>query len=325
MFTKELSIFNEALNNFKKDQLSKGNSSAIEVFEDVFKDVNKIHKVENNYIYVIVNDILTKFKVDKFYSISLNEYVKSITNGELGLKFITLEDAKKEELSLAPSQDKEKIDPERSKRLLRPEFTFENFVVGESNRFAYTEAKQVANSPYASFNPLYIMGHVGLGKTHLMQAIGHYVLDNNMKANVIYTSSNQFTDDYFRATSTKNADDMIRLTQFYEDADLLSDDDFEEKEDGEPDFKHLKETVDTDELKEKYVDYLVNRIDDYVEAFKFEMGEDEFNYAVEQNNLIDKDALIDYCINTDGVGHNIATYDGKEIELGDGFFAYRTN
>ena len=50
MFTKELSIFNEALNNFKKNQLSKGNSSAIEVFEDVFKDINKIHKVENNYI-----------------------------------------------------------------------------------------------------------------------------------------------------------------------------------------------------------------------------------------------------------------------------------
>ena len=227
MFTKELSIFNEALNNFKKDQLSKGNSSAIEVFEDVFKDIDKIHKVENNYIYVIVNDILTKFKVDKFYSISLNEYVKSITNGELGLKFITLEDAKKEELSLAPSQDKEKIDPERSKRLLRPEFTFENFVVGESNRFAYTEAKQVANSPYASFNPLYIMGNVGLGKTHLMQAIGHYVLDNNVKANVIYTSATQFVDDYFRATMTKNPEDIIKFSKSYQEADLLLVDDIQ--------------------------------------------------------------------------------------------------
>ena len=227
MFNKELSIFNEATKKYIDNQSSKGNDNVVSAFNDIFKDINKIHKVENNYIYVVVKDSLTKFKVDKFYSLSLNDYVKELTNGELGLKFITFEDAKKEESTLPPAQDKEAIDPERSKRLLRPEFTFENFVVGESNRFAYTEARQVANSPYASFNPLYIMGHVGLGKTHLMQAIGHYVLDNNMKANVIYTSSNQFTDDYFRATSTKNADDMIRLTQFYEDADLLLVDDIQ--------------------------------------------------------------------------------------------------
>ena len=115
------------------------------------------------------------------------------------------------------------------------------------------------------------------------------------------------------------------IQECYEDADLLNDEDFEENEDGEPDFKHLKETVDIYELKEKYVDYLVNRIDDYIEEFKFEMGEDEFDYVVENNNLIDKDALIDHCINVDGVGHNIATYDGDEVDLGDGFFAYRTN
>ena len=227
MFENELSLFNEALNIFKNNQLSKGNINAIDSFNDVFKDVNTIHKVENNYIYVIVKDTLTKFKIDKFYSISLNDCIKSLSNGAYGVKFITLEDAKKENISLPISQEKEKIDPERSKRLLRPEFTFENFVVGESNRFAYTEARQVANSPHASFNPLYIMGEVGLGKTHLMQAIGHYVLDNNIKANVVYTSSNQFTDDYFRATATKNADDIIKLSQFYEDADLLLVDDIQ--------------------------------------------------------------------------------------------------
>lgn len=227
MFENELTLFKEALNIYRENQLTKGNENVITAFDDVFKDINRIHKIENNYIFLIVNDNLTKFKVDKFYQLPINEIVKNLSNGNYGIRFITLEDAKKENVALPPNQDKETIDPERSKRLLRPEFTFENFVVGESNRFAYTEARQVANSPYASFNPLYIMGHVGLGKTHLMQAIGHYVLDNNIKANVIYTSANQFADDYFRATATKKAEDMISFSNYYEQADLLLVDDIQ--------------------------------------------------------------------------------------------------
>ena len=168
--------------------------------------------------------------------------------------------------------------------------------------------------------------------SNLIDDVGYGVFNINIHD---FVTDEDWFKDWYRSSYEGYVEDIEyedddvfenRLIQeCYEDADLLSDDDFEEKEDGEPDFKHLKETVDTDELKEKYVDYLVDRIDDYVEEFKFEMGEDEFSYVVEQNNLIDKDALIDYCINTDGVGHNIATYDGKEIELGDGFFAYRTN
>ena len=246
MFNKELSIFNEATKKYIDNQSSKGNDNVVSAFNDIFKDINKIHKVENNYIYVVVKDSLTKFKVDKFYSLSLNDYVKELTNGELGLKFITFEDAKKEESTLPPAQDKEAIDPERSKRLLRPEFTFENFVVGESNRFAYTEARQVANSPYASFNPLYIMGNVGIGKTHLMQAVGHYVLDNNIKANIVYTSANQFADDYFRAMSSKNAEDRINFSKYYENADVLLFDDVQLLEGKEK----------TQEVFFKFFDYL---------------------------------------------------------------------
>ena len=227
MFEKELLIFNNALEKYREEQSLKGNNNVLEAFNDIFKDVNVVHKIENNYIYMVVCDILTKFKIEKFYLNTLNDYVKIISNGDLGLKFITQEDAKKENSALPPAQDKENIDPERSKRLLRPEFTFENFVVGESNRFAYTEARQVANSPYASFNPLYILGHVGLGKTHLMQAIGHYVLDNNINSNVIYTNANQFANDYFRASSTKNSQDMINFSKYFEDADLLLFDDIQ--------------------------------------------------------------------------------------------------
>lgn len=227
MFELELSLFKNAIENYRADQTSRGNISALNAFDDVFKDINQIHKVENNYIFVVVNDALTKFKVEKFYLVSLSTYIKELSNNTLSLKFITLEDAKKDESKIAPNQAKEDINPLRSKRLLRSEFTFDNFVVGESNRFAYTEARQVANSPYASFNPLYIMGPVGLGKTHLMMAIGHYVLDNNINANVIYTSAHQFADDYFRATNTKKPEDIIKFTNYYEDADLLLVDDIQ--------------------------------------------------------------------------------------------------
>ena len=83
-------------------------------------------------------------------------------------------------------------------RSLRPEYTFSNFVLGQSNRFAYLTAMNIAEAPHIStMNPLYIFGDVGLGKTHLMMAVGWYILSNNINANIIYTSAQQFADEYF--------------------------------------------------------------------------------------------------------------------------------
>ena len=115
---------------------------------------------------------------------------------------------------------------ERSNRKLRAEFTFDNFVIGDSNRFAFITSMKVAESPYSVLNPLYLFGDVGLGKTHLMMAIGHYILDKNINAKVVYTSAQQFTEDFFLYTRKEN-DNIEYFYNKYRDVDILLVDDIQ--------------------------------------------------------------------------------------------------
>jgi len=198
-------------------------------FLDLFKDVNQIHKFENDYIYVIVPDALTKYKIEKFHSKAMDDILEKLSPSLCKFKFITKEDAAKEEKETAQLfSTADKVNVVKSKRKLRAEFTFDNYVIGESNRFAYISAMKVAESPHSILNPLYIFGDVGLGKTHLMMAIGHYILDNNINANVVYTSAQQFAEDYFLATSTKKGREKIEdFYNHYKTSDVLLVDDIQ--------------------------------------------------------------------------------------------------
>lgn len=189
---------------------------------ELLSEVSKVYKFENNFIYLIVPNALTKFRLEKFYSNTLNDIVQKITNSNIKYKFILQEDIKEEEN--LPLLVKDSI----NKRPLRAEYTFDNFETGESNRFAFISAMKVAETPETLYNPLYIFGDVGLGKTHLMMAIGHYILDNNPDKNVVYTSAQEFTEDYFLATSTKKGRDNIeKFYEKYRSADVLLVDDIQ--------------------------------------------------------------------------------------------------
>ena len=133
-------------------------------FHERFDNAREIHKFENDYIYVIVPDALTKLLIEKFTSRRMNELAEQLYNKKIGFKFITKDEAKKENEAnpnLFAVPDKPAFD--RSNRKLRAEFTFDNFVIGDSNRFAFVTAMKVAESPYAILNPLYMFGDVGLG------------------------------------------------------------------------------------------------------------------------------------------------------------------
>jgi chromosomal replication initiator protein len=111
-----------------------------------------------------------------------------------------------------------------SRSCLNPRSTFESFVVGENNRFAHAAAMAVAQAPARTYNPLFLHGSVGLGKTHLMQAIGHLIQKNKKHLKVFYVTSEQFTNDYISAIQHG---ELAKFRKTYRQVDVLLIDDIQ--------------------------------------------------------------------------------------------------
>lgn len=107
---------------------------------------------------------------------------------------------------------------------LNPKYTFDSFVIGNSNRFAHAASLAVAESPAKAYNPLFVYGGVGLGKTHLMHAIGHYILQNNPKSKVVYVSSEKFTNELINSIKD---DKNVEFRNKYRNVDVLLIDDIQ--------------------------------------------------------------------------------------------------
>jgi chromosomal replication initiator protein len=111
--------------------------------------------------------------------------------------------------------------------LLNPKYTFDNFVVGSSNEFAHAAALAVAEKPSKAYNPLYLYGCAGLGKTHLMHAIGNLIKTQNSRARLCYLSSEQFMNDFIIALRHKERGQMLKFRQKYRNIDVLLMDDIQ--------------------------------------------------------------------------------------------------
>lgn len=112
---------------------------------------------------------------------------------------------------------------------LNPNYTFDTFIVGDSNRFAFTAARAVAEKPGKAYNPLFLYSKSGLGKTHLMQSIGNYILENSNKK-VLYVSSDKFVNDYINAVRTIGKNSIEKIDSFknkYRNIDVLIIDDIQ--------------------------------------------------------------------------------------------------
>jgi len=154
----------------------------------------KAESFSNGVLIVVVQNAFTKNYIEEEYQKQIRSALKSIMNADTEVNFIIQSenpieegDSKKKDIITVGA-----VDPSSS---LSPKYTFDNFVVGASNRFSYNAALAVAESPAKVYNPLYIYGGVGLGKTHLMHAIGNSIKDSNQNMKVLYMSSETFTNE----------------------------------------------------------------------------------------------------------------------------------
>ena len=151
--------------------------------------------VENSFFRIQVPNKFFSDHIGSNYQARIEEQLKSLTGSDLALAY----DISKDLSSLIPASDPiETARPQSEFSLsdLNPRYTFGSFVVGDSNKFAHGVAEGVAKNPGSQYNPFFIYGGVGLGKTHLMHAIGHAMKKSRGNSRVLYTTSEQFVNEY---------------------------------------------------------------------------------------------------------------------------------
>lgn len=193
----------------------------------------KVYDVINNTVFVLVNMNSSVEYIEKKYLLPLKVCIAEITGIEYDLTFISEEDDRLNELQnmVLENNQKKKTKSLAEKTGLNSKYTFDTFVVGSNNRFAHAASVAVAESPGKVYNPLFLYGGVGLGKTHLMHSIAHYTLDNNIKKKVLYVTSETFTNELIEALKTGktsgNESAMAKFRDKYRNNDILLIDDIQ--------------------------------------------------------------------------------------------------
>ena len=162
-------------------------------FNTWFKNT-QIMDIKDNTLILSVKNEFTKEILNTRYLELIQNSVLQILNKEYTIKFVLPNEQSAIEKKNA-KRSEEMQDPLNTQSTLNPRYVFDSFVVGNSNRMAHAAALAVAEAPARAYNPLFLYGGVGLGKTHLMHSIAHYILDQNPSAKVLYASSEKFTNE----------------------------------------------------------------------------------------------------------------------------------
>jgi len=192
----------------------------------------KLHSLDEKIILQVPMPLHKRMLLTNYYDL-INDSFTQVTGEEKEIECLLQEEIEKPTIGLEDKvihgeEGDSKLE-EHFESYLNPSLNFENFVVGDTNKFARTAALAVAQCPGVQYNPLFLYGKSGLGKTHLMHAIGNYIVENNSRLKVLYTTSDDFKKDYagFANTQVKTIDYGNDFKNKYRNIDVLIIDDIQ--------------------------------------------------------------------------------------------------
>ena len=199
----------------------------------------EIQSVNDNKIILIAQSTIQKDAIEsRLYDLVVNTF-NFITNKTCDIKIVEKNEIEQVEFEPEPTNSYTQSE-NYSKSFLNPKYTFDNFVIGGNNRFAQAAALAVAEAPAAAYNPLYVYGGAGLGKTHLLHAIGNKILQNNPQTKILYVTSEEFMNELVLYIQNPNMKKQLFRNK-YRNVDVLLIDDiqfFAGKNTGQEEFFH---------------------------------------------------------------------------------------
>ena len=179
--------------------------------------------IEDCKLYIEVPSDFHRNNLMSRFNELLKNTVKYVENSEYELVYLLPDEASKQKEVILPAIK----NLDQSPTGLNPRYIFENFVVGNSNRFAHAASLAVAEAPAKAYNPLFLYGGVGLGKTHLMHAVGHFILQQNPNQKILYITSEKFTNDFINAIKNQGTEGNKAFRNRYRNVDVLLVDDIQ--------------------------------------------------------------------------------------------------